>query len=85
MAKVILTPQAQRDLKKIPKKDKLKIRQKLFSLEDNPYGGKKLGGKLKGFYSLKIWPFRAIYLIKKNKEVWITHIQHRQKAYRSRG
>ena len=82
MAKVILTPQAQKNLKKIPKKDKLKIRQKLKLLEDNPYGGKKLGGKLKKLYSLKIWPYRAIYLIKKNREVWIAHIQHRQKTYK---
>ncbi|MBL7159258.1 type II toxin-antitoxin system RelE/ParE family toxin [Candidatus Microgenomates bacterium] len=82
MVKVILTPQAQRDLRKIPKKDKLKIRQKLKLLEDDPFEGKKLGGKLKKLYSLRIWPYRAIYLIKKNKEVWIIYIQHRQRVYK---
>lgn len=82
MMKVFLSTQAKRDTKKIPKKDRLKIRQKLKILEDDPHAGKKLGGKLKGYYSLRIWPYRAIYLIKKNKEVWVTHLSHRQKVYK---
>lgn len=82
MAKVFLSNQAKRDAKKIPSKDKLKIRKKLKVLETNPYAGKKLGGELKEYYSLKIWPYRAIYLIKKNKEVWVVHIAHRQRAYK---
>ena len=82
MTKVSLSNQAKKDSKKIPSKDKLKIRKKLKSLETNPYAGKKLGGELKGYYSLKIWPYRAVYLILKNKKVWIVHITHRQRAYK---
>ena len=82
MTTVFLSAQAQKDLKRIPSKDRLKIRKKLTLLENEPSAGKRLGGKLKGFYSLRIWPYRAIYLIKKNKEVWVTHILHRQKAYK---
>lgn len=82
MTKVFLSAQAQRDSRKIPKKDRLKIRKRLRLLESNPYSGKKLGGKLEGYYSLKIWPYRAIYLIKENKEVWVVHLLHRQEAYK---
>lgn len=82
MAKVFLSAQAERDARRFPAKDKEKIRRKLELLEENPYAGKKLGGELRGYYSLKIWPYRAIYLIKKNKEVWIVHILHRQRAYK---
>lgn len=82
MFKVFLSAQVQKDSRKIPQKDKIKISKKLSALETNPYSGKKLSGKLSNYYSLKIWPYRAIYLIKKNKEVWIVHIVHRQGVYK---
>ena len=82
MAKVFLSLQAKKDFKKIPSKDKLKIRKKLSLLKTNPLAGKKLVGRLKGFYSLRIWPYRAVYFVKKNRQVWVVHILHRQKAYK---
>lgn len=83
MAKVFITPQAQREYQKLPRRERIKIRQKLTELEENPLAGKKLVGKLTGFYSLRVWPYRAIYLIAKgNKEVWVVHILHRQGAYK---
>lgn len=81
MIQVILTPQAQKDLKKIPIKKRLKIRQKAQLLQDNPLLGKKLKRELKKCRSLKVWPYRVIYEIFKNK-VWIEHIIHRQQAYK---
>ena len=81
MTKVYLTSQAQKDLHKISSKDKVKILKKLKEPEENPYAGKKLSGKLKQFYSQRIWPYRAIYMIK-NKEVWVVHLAHRQKVYK---
>jgi addiction module RelE/StbE family toxin len=82
MFKVFLSAQAQKDAKKIPLKEKTKIRKKLSLLETDPYSGKKLTGKLSGYYSLKIWPYRAIYLVKKNQEVWVVHLLHRQGVYK---
>ncbi|PIS08953.1 hypothetical protein COT75_03760 [Candidatus Beckwithbacteria bacterium CG10_big_fil_rev_8_21_14_0_10_34_10] len=81
MNQVILTPQAQKDLKKIPTKKRLKIKKKAELLKDNLHGGKKLSGDLKNYYSLKIWPYRIIYQIIK-KKVWIIHVQHRQGVYK---
>lgn len=82
MTEVFLTTQAEKDLKKIPTKNRLKIYKKLLLLEENSTLGKKLCGELKGKYSLKIWPYRAVYFIKRNKEVWIIHILHRQQVYK---
>jgi len=81
MTQVILTPQAQRDLKKIPQKKRLKIKQKVELLSNNLLLGKKLVGELKDYRSIKIWPYRIIYQII-NKKVWIVHIQHRQQVYK---
>lgn len=83
MAKLFLSTQAIKDTKRIPEVEKRKIRKKLDTLETDPFIGKKLGGELAGYYSLKVWPYRIIYLIKKNGEVWITHILHRQGAYKN--
>lgn len=77
---VFLTPQAQKDLQKIPQKNRLKIKRRTQLLIKSPFAGKKLKGKLKGYWSLKVWPYRIIYEIYKNK-VWVDHIVHRQKAY----
>jgi len=82
MGKIFLTDQAQKELLKLPLSEKQKIKKKLLSLESNIFAGKKLLGKLSGFYSLKTWPYRAIYLIKQNKEIWVVHILHRQGVYK---
>lgn len=82
MGKVFLTDQAQKELLKPPSREKLKIQKKLLTLESNAFVGKKLVGKLSGFYSLKIWPYRAVYLVKENKEIWVVHILHRQGVYK---
>lgn len=82
MLKVFLTSQAQRDLKKICSSDRKKIQKRLLVLEETPLSGKKLSGKLSGSYSLKAWPYRIIYFFKKRNQAWVTHISHRQKAYK---
>ena len=81
MLKVHITPKAQKDLKKIPKKDVVKIKKSLRLLEDNPLRGKKLSDKLKNFLSLRAWPYRIIYFIE-NKDVWVVNIRHRKDAYK---
>lgn len=82
MVKVFVTPRAQKDTKEIPEREKSKIKKKLSLLEDDPQAGKKLFGELAGFYSLRVWPYRIIYFVKENSEVWIVHILHRQGAYK---
>lgn len=81
MAIVYLTSQAQKDLKKISVEGQKKIRKKLLILKENPKAGKKLSGKLAGSYSLKAWPYRIVYCLKKSQP-WVVHISHRQQAYK---
>lgn len=81
MAQVLLTPQAEKDFNRLPQKHKERVKKKLAILENNPLAGKGLTGRLRGLYSLRIWPYRAIYVFEK-KKVWLVHLVHRQGAYR---
>ena len=81
MAKVIVTRGAIKDLKKIGRSGQIKITRKIKVLATNTLAGKKLGGELKGLRTLRVWPYRVIYIVI-NGEVWITHISHRQGAYK---
>jgi len=70
---------ALKQLKKLPKSKKYKILEKTLLLQKYPYTGKKLGGELKEFQSLKVWPYRIIYQIKRKESlVFVNFIQHRQ-------
>ena len=51
-------------------------------LEQNPIAGKKLTGKLESQYSLRIWPYRIVYFVDKERDVIITDIRHRKDVYR---
>ncbi len=79
---IYLTSQAQKELATISPIEKQKIIKKLRQLEVNSLSGKRLSGKLRGFYSLRAWPYRIIYeLIDDN--VWIVHIMHRKDVYKN--
>ena len=80
---VILSKEAQRHFKNLPQSEKIKIRKKLLVLQENPYDGKKLSGKLETQRSLRAWPYRIIYFFnKKEKRVEINSILHRQGVYK---
>lgn len=80
---VKLTKDAEKCLDKLPSAKRDKIIDKLILLANNPYLGKKLGGKLKESYSLKVWPYRVIYQINKlQRIVLIVTIEHRQGVYK---
>ncbi len=83
MYKVIITPQAKKQYKRISPSEKPKIKKKLFVLEKGPLFGKKLSGELAKLRSLRAWPYRIIYLInEKEKTIFIVSILHRKEAYK---
>lgn len=83
MPKVYLTPNSAKLLKKIKgEKTKRKIKTALGKLAENPQAGKKLRGELEDQYSLRVWPYRIIYLITKEKDIIVTDIGHRKDIYR---
>lgn len=76
-----LTSTAKKQLKKLPKSEVKKVARKLLSLASNPYAAKKLEGKLKGRYALRVWPYRIIYVIS-GKTIQVDTIEHRQGVYK---
>jgi len=67
MYKVIVPQKVRKKIFKIFLPWQKRILLILKELERNPFIGKKLEGRYKGFYSIRIWPYRIIYTIKKKK------------------
>jgi mRNA-degrading endonuclease RelE of RelBE toxin-antitoxin system len=81
--KVILSKDASKQYKRLPKIEQTKIYKKLTVLQKNPYEGKKLAGELESVRSLRAWPYRILYEVnEEQKTVEIHKIAHRQGAYK---
>lgn len=81
--RVELTDKAKKQIAKLPKKEQKKIIKKLIVIGTYPFSGKALSGELSAQYSFRAWPYRIFYLIdKKNKQVLVFNIEHRQRAYK---
>ncbi len=81
--KVILSKEAQKSYTHFPISEQKKVKKRLFSLQNNPYSGKKLEGKLFGYRSIRAWPYRIIYHVnEKEQTVEVSNILHRQGAYK---
>ncbi|KKU30718.1 MAG: Cytotoxic translational repressor of toxin-antitoxin stability system [Candidatus Amesbacteria bacterium GW2011_GWC1_46_24] len=78
---IIYKASAFKQLKKIPKTELKKIRNKLEAIKNDPYAGKVLKGELQGFYSVKPWPYRIIYKIV-SKQIVVVSVSHRQGSYK---
>ncbi|MFC1780588.1 type II toxin-antitoxin system RelE/ParE family toxin [Patescibacteria group bacterium] len=83
MYEVVLRKKAHKKLKRLESKHKKRILIALVKLRKDPLLGKALVGKLKGYYSLRVWPFRIIYKIYKSQlVVFVIDIGHRQGVYK---
>jgi mRNA-degrading endonuclease RelE of RelBE toxin-antitoxin system len=83
--KVLLTADAEKQFRKLPKPERSKVQKKLKLLTDNPQAGKKLAGAYAAQRSLRAWPYRIIYEISTtvNQEaIIVLAILHRQGAYK---
>lgn len=81
--KLRLTSKAQKELDRISEKIALKISQKIYQLENNPYalGSQKLGDG-KG-YRIRVGDYRVVYTVDKTeKTITILKIRHRRDVYR---
>lgn len=80
---IILSHDAGKQYKRLPKSEQAKIHKKLTALQNNPNEGKKLSGELDGVYSLRAWPYRILYEInERKKRIEIHKIAHRQGVYK---
>jgi mRNA interferase RelE/StbE len=80
---LVLVRSAAKDLQKLPEPSKTRVIRALQFLTTHPYEGKALKGELAGSYSLRVWPYRIIYSIEKEKLlVSVVAIGHRQGIYK---
>lgn len=86
MYRVELASSAAQELEKIHQFD-----QKLYgrlimvieSLRNNPYQGKKLKGRMKGDYSVRVGDYRIVYDVYKDKLIIVViDVGHRREIYR---
>ena len=83
MPKIFLSKKAEKDFSRLHKKDKERVFKKLETISLYPLTGKSLKGELKGNYSLRIWPFRIIYIFDtKSSKITVKKIEHRQGVYK---
>jgi len=77
------TEQAEKILLKLPTKIKDKIKYRTAQLSISLYLGKALTGEYKGTYSLRVWPYRVIYeVIRQRLVITVIDIGHQQGIYR---
>ena len=81
--KIEYSETARKQLKKLPKNQKIKVLKKIEKLKNDPYAGKKLKGEFEGLRSLKVWPYRIVYrYLTQDRLFFINVVQHRQRAYK---
>lgn len=82
MYRIVLARTAKKDIASLDKKQKTRVIAALLDLRKDPYMGKKLKGKLRNYYSLRVLPYRIIYGIDKpDKTIFIIRIGHRRGVY----
>jgi len=81
--KIKIRHKAEKALYKIPFPWQKRIAQAIDALEENPFYGEKMWGKLKDRRKIRVWPYRIIYrLYPRQKIIYIERIAHRQGAYK---
>lgn len=84
MHKVLLSRKAEKSLDKISEPWRGRIVIVLRKLAVNSRLGKKLEGRYKDDYSIRVWPYRIIYMVKdKELIVQVIEIEHRGEAYKN--
>ncbi len=79
---VEIKPLARKKLDKAPESYRARIIEILGEIALDPFFGKKLSGDRKGQYSVRVWPYRIIYIIKKTELiVLVIDFGHRQGIY----
>ena len=83
MYEVLLTREAEKQLKSIDKRYQKAIAQALLRLSANPQVGEALAYDLKGQYRVKVSRYRIVYEINyAEKQVFVLMIEYRKDVYR---
>jgi addiction module RelE/StbE family toxin len=82
MYKVEFSPKSIKCLERIPEKIRNRLIKAAEALAENPLLGKKMKGDLSDLRSLKVWPYRLLYKVRKKQLlVFIVTVGHRQNIY----
>lgn len=82
--KVILSPCASKQYKKIGSKDRPKVDRKIYLLSKDPHMGKSLQGEYEGEHTLRAWPLRIIYTFDPIEQlIQIEDIDYRGNVYKN--
>lgn len=74
---------ARKNLDKITEDYRARIIATLDEIVLDPFFGKKLSGKRDGQYSVRVWPYRIIYIIlKKELIILVIEVDHRGGVYK---
>ncbi len=83
MYRIVILKEAQKEARKLPQKDQQRITAAIASLETDPFRGKKLRDDFQGTWSIRVWPYRIVYVIEKEiVTVIVLKIGHRKDVYR---
>lgn len=83
MYRLVISPQAQKELKIIKKAYRQAIKLALEEVRDDPLLGKPLGRELAGRFSYKLGVYRIIYKVDyQDKIINVMSAGHRRKIYK---
>lgn len=80
---VEVNKKAKKEIERLPTKDRQRVLKALQVLRENPFAGKKLEGEYEGAWTLRVWPYRILYVIYRERvTVVVFRVGHRQGVYR---
>ncbi len=83
MYRIEIKNKAKKDIVSLPKREQERVMAAINVLRENPFAGKKLVGEYEGARSLRVWPYRIIYVIYEEiVTVQILRVGHRQGVYK---
>jgi len=81
--RVLLSRQAEKFYDRLQRNVRLRVREALIGLENQPYSRKRLHGELKENFSLRVGKIRIVYTVsERDKTVYIIAIGLRKTVYR---
>ena len=82
MYRIIISTRASKELRNLPADMRRKIDRAIDILRENPFMGKKLHADFEGMRSLRVWPYRIVYVIARHiVTVTVLRVGHRQGVY----
>lgn len=80
---LVITKKAEKALDSLPENYQARIVSAFREIQASPFENKKLSGKKKGQYSVRVWPYRIIYRVEKQELIIIIiDVDNRKDVYK---